>query len=109
MNKSTKINVNKKKSVWHRELYWCPSQLWKDVTHGKEKYRLYARWRHRDPWEGYLVALDNSGENGKWSNEVLRKYNYTEQTKVEEIELTLEQTFEEYVVKRTKTIDWNEG
>lgn len=111
MNKNVKPNkVTKKKSVWHRELYWCPSQLWKVVTHGSESYKLYARWRHTNPWQGHIVALNKSTDEvsgGTWSTELLRSYNFTEDTKVETIEQTLESLFEDYVVKRTKTIVWN--
>lgn len=43
---------------WRNELVWCPSQCeyYFHDSHG-HPWCIYLRWRHRDPWQSYLVPV----------------------------------------------------
>lgn len=100
-----KSEVRKNKNRWNQELYWCPSQLWKYVVHGGVTYKLYARWRHSDPWSGYVVTCE--GTNNKevqWSEDLLSDYSYKASEPIENVQETLEKLFYDYVVVRSKTL-----
>lgn len=59
---------------WVDDLIWCPSQLYLDVQWRTQKYMLYVRWRHDDPWT--LRIIKNYGDkNEEWTDDLFGKYN----------------------------------
>jgi len=56
---------------WEDDLVWCPSQCYSLVEHEGEKYQLYLRWRHYDPWGGYIIHPDKPGF---WSEDLFLLY-----------------------------------
>lgn len=105
-NINEKINIPINKDLnWHRDLSWCPSQLWKEVEYNKKNYRLYARWRHINPWSGYIISLNKDGDI--WSSDILNEYNFSDETDITIIENKLLELFDSFIVNPTMNIKWS--
>lgn len=102
---------------WHRSLIWCPSQLQKEYTYGNYTVKLYARWRHTDPWTGYfiiskksdtllnkLLEIDTPETPSLWSEEVLSGFEYTEEDSISDIEKTMEELYQAYFIDKVKQL-----
>lgn len=53
-----------KSEPWYDELMWCPTQITKLITVKGERFEIYLRWRHDDPFTGTLRCLDRTNEKG---------------------------------------------
>lgn len=53
-----------KEKVWAENLIWCPSQCYYYFTdpEDSQKYCIYLRWRHSDPWTVELIKCDDDWE-----------------------------------------------
>ena len=53
--------------VWIDDLIWCPSQCYYYFeTKSNERYCIYLRWRHSNPWTASLVYFN--GDDWDWDN-----------------------------------------
>lgn len=43
---------------WIESLLWCPSQCYYYFQHYENRYCIYLRWRHRDPWTAELMSCN---------------------------------------------------
>ena len=53
---------------WEDDLIWCPSQCYLPIEFKGEKYTVYLRWRHDNPWQGHIWK-DKDERN--WSPDLL--------------------------------------
>ena len=54
---------------WDNDLIMCPSQCYCYFEAEGQKFCIYLRWRHDDPWTAQLVPVDGNGQfiyDGRW-------------------------------------------
>lgn len=112
-----KESIRTQVTGWHRSLIWCPSQLQKEYTYGDYTVKLYARWRHTDPWTGYfivskktdtplsrLLEIDQTESSGIWSQEVLSSFELTEADSIRDVEKTMEDLYRFFFIDKIKKL-----
>ncbi len=58
----------KREHTWIEDIIYCPSQIYYYFsTANGQKYVLYLRWRHQDPWTVELVKV-NSEDEWDWDS-----------------------------------------
>ncbi len=88
---------------WYDSLICCPSQCYCHKEANGAHYVLYLRWRHDDPWHGYIVAgtSDERGMGyGQWTDDLFLlnclEYGHDEVPQAKE---ELERLFEEMYLR----------
>ena len=47
--------------IWIEDLLWCPSQCYYYFQNiDGQRYCIYLRWRHRDPWTAELIKCTDN-------------------------------------------------
>lgn len=59
-------------SNWSDDLCWCPSICSIIVKCDDEFFKAYIRWRHSDPWTGYIIGITNK----RSSSDLLDTFGY---------------------------------
>ena len=93
---------------WEDWMIWCPSQCYLHTQRNGVDYVLYLRWRHDDPWEGYVIKHATNEDDmvesqAEWSPCLFEQNDVWFNTdQVEEAKAKLLELFEQYLTENNE-------